>query len=316
MSLETKNNYGRGIILIPYAELDGYQSGVNIANQQSRRETYIKNCCVACVSARKNNGDSTDVALVTNISLPAEYESLLQKNNVRIISEDFDLFNFSGNYSWSLAFYKLCALYKIVRENDYKNYAYLDSDVYVQNSFDDIWAECEESILLYDINHGLQVAHYRHFLEEVKSYTNKSQMIVHYGGEFFASNRENVMKFTQKCLDVFTDMKEKNFVTTHGDEFIISVVASQLKELTKNAGAYVYRFWTGAFRLVSTCYQNNEVVVLHVPDEKESGMIKIFEKHLKKDKAIDNNKIHKLLHLRHRSSKVVLGLIKQKLLRG
>ena len=104
-------------------------------------------------------------------------------------------------------------------------------------------------------------------------------------------------------------------MTTHGDEFIVSVAAEEMRSNVKNAGAYVFRFWTGIFRLVSTCYDANEVVVLHVPDEKENGMISLFDKYISKNKSINKKKVHKILHLKKRSVRVSIRLIKQKLLK-
>ena len=305
----------KGIIMIPYAELEGYKSGVNVANQEKRRDIYLKNCCVACVSARHNNDNSVDVALVTNIDIPENYRALLQEKGVMILKESFDLFQFARNYTWSLAFYKLCALYKVVRKYDYQNYAYLDSDVFVQDSFDNIWSECEDNIMLYDINHGLQVEHYKHFLDEVNSYKENAGKIVHFGGEFFAANRNNAYVFSDKCLEIFNDMKTKKFTTTHGDEFILSIAAAEFRNTVKNAGAYIFRFWTGEFRLVSTCYINNEVTVLHAPDEKESGMIRLFDIYKSKGK-VENYTAHRVLHLDKRSLKMSLAMLKVKLLKG
>ena len=37
----------------------------------------------------------------------------------------------------------------------YESICYMDTDVYIQGSFDAIWTECRQNIMLYDINHGL-----------------------------------------------------------------------------------------------------------------------------------------------------------------
>ena len=309
------NGKKNGLIMIPYAELQNYNSGVNIANQKNRQTVYLKNCCVALLSARACNGDNTDVALVTNIDLPNEYKTLLESKKIKIFFQDFDRFLFSSDYNWSLAFYKLCALYNTVRKYDYDYYCYLDSDVYIQSSFNNIWRECDKHILLYDINHGFQVEHYKHFLNEVNDYTGADKAITHFGGEFFAANRENSLSFSNKCLEIFTDMKDRNFITTHGDEFIISIAAEQYGGLVKNAGAYVFRFWTDVFRLVSTCYINNPVSVIHVPDEKEYGMITLFDKYFSKSRPVKAAQIYRILHLKHRSLKTVYCCVKSKLLK-
>ncbi|MBR7132919.1 MAG: hypothetical protein IKD04_05250 [Clostridia bacterium] len=298
---QTLSKKETGLIIVPYAEIKNYNSGVNIGDNSKRVEMYMKNISVACISARKNNGTKTDIALVTNIEIKEPYKSLLLKNGVKIINVPFDKFNFGAEYRWSLAFYKLCALYHVCRETNYDFYAYLDSDVFVQGDFSDIWNECKNNVLLYDINHGFQVEDYRHFLSEVNDFLKEEKNITHFGGEFFASNKENAVFFSQKFLDVYDGMTATNFVTTHGDEFILSVAANGLMDRIKNAGAYVYRYWTGEFRLVSTNYKYNPVVVLHVPSEKNTGMLKLFDCYIRKNKKPDRDRVWHILNLKNRS---------------
>lgn len=315
MSKQCTSN--RGIIMIPYAYLVNSNTGVNIANRSKQVDIYMKNCCVACLSAKKYNDSDTDVALVTNIDPPKEYRDILESHKIKIIYADFDLFNFSGEYTWALAFYKLCALHHILHEYDYDYYAYLDSDVFIQASFKSIWTECDAHILLYDINHGLQVKDYQHILSEMQDFmpslfNGGGNMPTHYGGEFFAANRANAMTFIKDCKDIYTEMCQQEFTTTHGDEFITSIAANKLGPLVKNAGAYIYRFWTGTFRLISTCYKYNPVVILHVPAEKEIGMLALYDKYIKYGELPNNTKIYKLLHLTHPSLKTrITQFIKQ-----
>lgn len=166
--------------MIPYAYLSGVNTGVNIGNKARQIDTYMKNCCVACISARCHNDANTEIALVTNMDVPQKYKEILLAQRVKIIHQDFDQFNFDGNYAWALAFYKLCALYHVARNTEYDYIAYLDSDVYVQGDFEDIWKECDSRILLYDINHGLQVESYRHIVAEMQSFDPQIE-----GGGFF-----------------------------------------------------------------------------------------------------------------------------------
>ena len=113
-------------------------------------------------------------------------------------------FDFPDSYRWALAFYKLCALYEICRKTNYDNYAYVDSDVFVQKSFNDIWEECRHNILMYDIGEGLHSDEYRHFINEVWQTTivGKS-LITHYGGEFFAASRERAIAFSLYSKTIF-----------------------------------------------------------------------------------------------------------------
>lgn len=287
----------KSVILIPYADLEQKQSGVNIGKNLDRRKIYLQNVCVALISAKVYN-PNTDVALVTNIELPVEYQKLLQSKDVLIFKEEYDRFVFPNDYTWSLAFYKLCALSKVLEKGQYDCYAYLDSDVYVQESFDTIWQECEKNILLYDINHGLGTKDYIEIEKEFQRFSPaRGRLITHFGGEFFASNKANAVAFLNECIEIYQEMQSRNFCTTKGDEFIVSLAADKLKVQVKNAGAYIYRFWTRAFYLVSTCYQYNPITVLHVPDEKSRGMLKIYAKYIKRGKIPNRGTVWKILHL-------------------
>lgn len=283
--------------------------GVNWKKKDERLDLYLKNCCVACVSARKNCGKDTDVALVTNIDVPRGYAEVLEHAGVMVWKRPFDRFSFDGKYTWSLAFYKLCALSYAVENDEYEAFAFLDSDVYVQGSFSDIWKECRERVLMYDICHGLQVADYQRFLKEVAGFTGKDSLgTTHYGGEFFAANRENAKAFVTACQQVYDEMVRKEFQTTCGDEFIISVAAAQSALAVRNAGAYVYRYWTRSFHLVSTNYEYNPVTVLHVPQEKEYGMIALYNRYVRKGKLPSRQAVWRLLHISHPDWKVGLLL--------
>ncbi len=275
---------GNNIICVPFAFKQGACTGVNVVGDACA--VYLENACVALVSAKYYN-PGCRVCLATNLSkdsLPEEYLRILERANISILHIPFDSFRFADEYLWSLAFYKLCVL-KHLCQMSYENICYMDTDVYIQGTFDGIWQECEQNVLLYDINHGLGVKDYRIICEEFESFGVEKKFLTHYGGEFFAASKEMACKFCEKCEFVFNRMQDRNFQTTKGDEFIVSLAAAQLKDMIKNAGAYVYRFWTGAeFRLVSTCYTNNRVVVLHMPDEKNVGMISLYEDYIKKGK--------------------------------
>jgi len=94
-------------------------------------------------------------------------------------------------------------------------------------------------------------------------------------------------------------MEAVDFQTTRGDEFIVSLAAVNLGLLVKNAGSYIFRFWTGLYHLINTRYEFDPLVVLHMPDQKNVGMIKIFDKYIATGKMLPgNSKIHKMLSLR------------------
>lgn len=276
------------LIMVPYANIESMRGGVNIKDQQ-RVDIYLKNCCVSLLSAKHYNQDC-DVALVTNIEIPDEYGKVLREKGIMIIKAEFDAFKFPDEYKWGLAFYKLCALKHILDNYDYDLFSYIDTDVYIQSNFDNIWQECRHNLLLYDINHGLQVNDYKLFLRDIKSFLNSDKTITQFGGEFLAGSKENCELFIEECHRIYMEMIDKGFTTSFGDEFIISQAADKNRSLVKNAGAYVFRYWTGTFRLVSTCYKFNPITVIHVPGEKKSGMVKIYDYYIKNKQLPTNEK--------------------------
>lgn len=289
------------VICVPFAFEENMMSGTNIHSNTSNSTilTYLKNASVALISAKKHNLDS-DVILVTNVDIeiiPLEIINILIKEGILIETVPFNNFRFSSEYKWGLAFYKLCVLKYLIQKN-YSKICYVDTDVYIQGDFTPIWKEVDENILLYDINHGLNTKEYVEICNEFTSYYNKESIITHYGGEFFCSNLENAKIFITEAEKVYKNMQARCFESKKGDEFIVSIVAYQFKNIVKNASPYIYRFWTGvSFRLVSNCYVNNPVIILHVPAEKERGMIKIYEKYIKRGILPKKEKVWKIFRL-------------------
>lgn len=287
------------IIYCPYAYEKNKNSGQNMSSLGNRMEIYLKNASVALITAKYNNPLYT-VAFVTNLKIdeiPTEFRKILESHEIEIMHIEYDSFIFTKDYLWSLAFYKLCALEHMLEKN-YEYIIYMDTDVYVQGNFDSIIKECDQNILLYDINHGLNTKDYKILCKEVKKYYRQEKYITHYGGEFFASNKENALKYLKELKKVYQNMLEFNIVTTKGDEFISSISANSMKEIIKNASPYINRFWTGCdFRLISTSYQWNRVLILHVPVEKEKGMVKIYDKYISKGKIPEDRVVWKVLQL-------------------
>ena len=298
----------KNLFFVPFAFDEKKMTGVNVTSNALK--VYLKNLCVSLISAKKTN-PNIDVALVSNVSIPAEYEKLLLENQVLIYTEPFDAFAFANDYPWCLAYYKLCALEKMVTKYDYDNYIYTDADVFVQKSLDKVFLELRDNILMYDINHGLYVRDYVQIMEEFNRF-GVDTYITHYGGEFFGASRENARLFSQQCKAIFDEMQSRNFVTAKGDEFISTIAAHRLRGMVKNAGAYIYRFWTGDFYLVSTCYKFNEIAILHLPAEKQDGMLKLYNYFVKHNAFPSKEKVHKICHLTHQPLKAkVRGFVKK-----
>lgn len=284
------------LIFCAYAYDTNKKTGENINKSNQFRDIYYKNCIVSLFSAKKNN-PYADVGLITNYPVPDEYKNILIKNGIKIFLEDYNEFCFDDRMPWSLAFYKLCALKKALRYQ-YDFYLMLDTDTYVQNSLEDMWNECTDNILLYDINQRFNSPNYQGFNKEISSFLGKEQYVISYGGEFIAGSKQLLCKFINSLEKYYNKMQNEHFQTSYGDEFLTRLAALENKQIIKNASGYVFRYWTGAYYLVSTNFYTDAVSVLHVPREKELGMLKAYKYIISHEKLPSNNLIYRYFHLR------------------
>lgn len=102
-------------------------------------------------------------------------------------------------------------------------------------------------------------------------------------------------------------------MTAQGDEFITSVAAARLREYVKNAGAYIFRYWTGSFRLICNNYKTDDIAVLHLPAEKEQGILKLYDRYISRGIVPSKKKVWQIVHLNHRSLRVVVGVTLRKM---
>ncbi len=268
-------------------------SGENLKGAKDKLTVYLKGAVVSLVSAKTSNPE-VEVALVTDTEIPQRFLKIFDKFGVKVFHEEFDEFSFGVDYKWGLAFYKLCALKKMSVKG-YSSCVLIDLDTYTQSSLIDLFEETKHNVILYDINHRLSLPNTVKFEKEVAAFLEREEPITNFGGEFIAGSGEKLLRFIEIAENVYNEMLKKNFATSFGDEFIISIAAyCDKQDIT--CGGYVQRFWTGDFRLVSDLYKNNAVSIIHVPAEKTDGLIKIFNKIEKKGK-IKPAKAHKYLHL-------------------
>lgn len=290
----------KNLIIIPYAEIDGFQTGTQMQGKKGHQDVYWKNACVAAVSCKHHNVDC-DVAIVTNITPPLYVSNVLKNNDIHLINCPFDDFNFGAEYIWSLAFYKLCALKYVVESTQYDNYCYMDSDVYVQGSLAGAFVEAKWFILMYYLYQAQplygQTARTQDMVK-LGCLSDDGPSVMSMGGEFFVASRANAEKYIAECKQIFDLMVAKNFQVTTGDEFISSLAMHRLFHLSRCAQAYVGRFYTRVFRVIPEKWRYHPVPVLHVLGEKEHGMLKLFSSYISKGKIPSNNTVHRILHIK------------------
>lgn len=294
----------KNLITCAFAFKEGYQTSMqlNKVAGNDTREMYLKNLFVALVSAKKNNPED-DVVLSLNEDISDKWKSSFEKEGVKVRVMDFDSFVVPKEFPWSLAFFKMCVLYTFVKEGEYDNYLIMDADTFTTRSYEDMWKEAAMGILLFPLGHT-----YSHSDRETirKDFTKfypdeaKKLPIVHYGGEFVLGNREDLRKYMDVCLEIFEKIEASGFKAEEkiGDESLWSIAAALLNgDIFFITGIpYIYRFWTGEnFYLVSSVTSQNPVSIWHLPVEKETGIIRIYDYYRKKGKFPEVKKAQWLL---------------------
>ena len=276
----------KNLIFCAFAFKEGFQTSLQTGKQAGNATTqmYLQNIFVALTSAKLYNSND-DVCLVTNCDLPTEWQERFAEEKLLVKKVPFDAFVIPQEFPWALAFYKLCALKAMVEQGgEYEHILLMDADTYTTRSYEELWLEADYGVLLFPVGHSfkhrdretIRKDFVRFFPEEAAK-----QNIVHYGGEFVAGRRKILGQYLQYCELVYEKIKEADYrmETNAGDETIWSVAAALAKrELPiTEAGAYIYRFWTGDFYLVSTVTVSNPVCIWHIPNEKETGFVRLYQ---------------------------------------
>lgn len=275
----------KNLIFCAFAFKEGFQTSLQTEKQAGNETTqmYLKNIFVALTSAKLYNPND-DVSLVTNCDLPTEWQERFAKERLLVKKIPFETFEIPREFPWALAFYKLCALQAMVEQGkEYEHILLMDADTFTTRSYEELWMEADYGVLLFPVGHSFKHSDREMIRRDFKRYfpeeAEKSN-IVHYGGEFVAGRRENLEKFLGYCRQVYDKLKAAGYkMEPHaGDETIWSIAAVLAKKelpITE-ASAYIYRFWTGAFYLTSTVTVANPVCIWHIPNEKETGFVRIY----------------------------------------
>lgn len=93
------------IICVPFAYDPSLRSGVNTSETTDKIGLYLKNACVALVSAKFYNSNC-DVVFASNLDiseLPDCIAEIFGKNDIRFVHVPFSDFLFGEDYLWGLA---------------------------------------------------------------------------------------------------------------------------------------------------------------------------------------------------------------------
>lgn len=282
------------IILTSYAYDEKLQTSANLAKEKSM-DIYLKNSYVCLKSAKLNNPQDS-IVFVTNVDIPEFYNKIFKQAGIEIITIQFNSFLMPENVKWGLAYFKLCALKYCSQYLEFENIALVDNDSLIINNFNDIWEEAKNNILLYNVFHWYSNKNEDIFRKEMSEILS-AKNVVHMGGEFICTNKRMLSDFLYECEKVWGIMESKNRYTTRGDEYILSAVANKFWERVLSANAYVQRMWTGeGYYYTSTNCYCSPVSVLHVPDEKNRGMLKLFSLYYRSNN-VEKKRIYRILRL-------------------
>lgn len=280
----------KNLITCAFAFKEGFQTSRQISKLAGNETTemYLKNLYVALSSAKeKNPGD--DVVLSVNIDLDCNWITRFEQAGVTVRKMDFNTFVVPKEFLWSLAFFKMCVLYTWVKEGNYDRYLILDADTYTTHSYDDMWMEADLGMLLYPLGHTFSHsdrAVIRRDFERICPEESSKLPITHYGGEYVCGNKEMLSQYMDCCLELFDKIAAQGFKVEDkiGDESLWSIAATLLYSKMPFIAStpYIFRFWTEEFYLVSTQTVSNPVSIWHLPQEKETGFIRLYNYRLKK----------------------------------
>lgn len=278
------------LIVFAFAFKEGYNTSIQLAKTADSHTTqmYLQNLFVASVSAVRNNPEDTCLIAV-NEPLSEEWVKRFESEGVSVRVVPFTSYVIPKEFPWSLAFFKLCVLDTLVKEGKYDHYLLLDADTYTTKSYKEMWQESDFGVCLYPLGHDFSHPDREIIRRDfVKLYPQEAKTlpITHYGGEYVCGSRANLELFLAKCAEIFGKVEATGFQVENkiGDESVWSIAASLLGEsLPIIAGTpYLFRFWTEDFYLTSTLTVSNPVCIWHLPQEKPTGMLRLYRYYMQK----------------------------------
>lgn len=286
------------LVACSFAFMEGFNTSPQL-NRKAGNETtqmYLKNIFVSLVSGKKNNPEDHFV-LCVNEAIDTEWVDRFEKEGIEVKVIPFDTFFISKDFTWALAYFKLCVMKALTDEGGYDRYLLMDADTYTTRSYGDLWKECDYGVVLYPLGHSFSHSDRETVRKDfVKLFPEdaKEREIVHYGGEFIAGNIESLRKYMTICEEVFEKMRSINFdvAKNAGDETVWSIAAALSfgKIEIISACAYIFRFWTEEFYLISTVTVSNPVAIWHLPQEKRTGLLRMYRYYTSKGTFPDVNK--------------------------
>lgn len=195
------------LIFGAFATLDGYREG----DAANLGRTVYDRCTVVALCSAKAQNPACTVALLTNAPVPEPFRSQLTQGGVEIWDCPFTTYRVPADTNWALAYYKLCAMAWVLENRDFARAAMLDLDTFTQRPLDDLWRECDEAVLLYQVPHAASqtmTAAISRCFDAVEP-DGAPHALTHFGGELVAGSRARLADFMSLCRDYFEELQER-----------------------------------------------------------------------------------------------------------
>ena len=296
------------LIFGAFATLDGYREG----DAANLGRTVYDRCTVVALCSAKAQNPACTVALLTNAPVPELFRSQLSSVGMTIKNESsveiwdcpFTTYRVPADTNWALAYYKLCAMAWVLENRNFACAAMLDLDTFTQHPLDDLWRECDEAVLLYQVPHAASqtmTAAISRCFDAVEP-DGAPHALTHFGGELVAGSRARLTDFMSLCRDYFEELQANGITPREGDEAVWCGAAYRsllAGKPVRAANAYIFRYWLGGhFYYVSTNYTLDPVCILHLPGAAKDRQLKlIYNGYVRRGVFPPLNKIYRLCGL-------------------
>ena len=280
------------------ADIDGYNGSVNIGDVKNRLYTFFCNAFVA-LRTTKDNNPTVNVGIITNANIDQKSRDFFLSKEIVIINVPFDEFVFPAENKWSLAFYKLTSLKWAVNNLDYSTFIQIDCDVVNNGNIIDLVKEAQNAVVMLSGSFSFDHPIRKQFTDAFELLYNERPQLIKWGSGLICASKSLLSLFINCCSEVYDCMKRINFCNDNllGDEFITSVAAIKSELNIVDGKPYMNVYWTDKFYLVSTDFYFDKMVWLHLPDEKERGMLILFKYYKKHGNFPKQKRLYKYLNL-------------------
>lgn len=253
--------------------------GNGIDTVDKAMDSYLKNAVVSLASAKLQNPNAVCI-LNCDFDIPENMAQTAQKAGIQIHKVPFGGFASKEEFQWSITQYKfdsMAYVLKLMKDGDCM--LLLDTDTVCMQNLDELFEEALQSLVLYPVPHTFSQTKRAEIRYNYKTiYAGESDNLVHYGGEFFAGSKKQLQRLLDACETVVQKARKAEGLKPWDDEHVLSIaVQRDLRDCVFPANAYVCRYWTNQFYLVSTNYYYDPVCVWHLPAEKNFGMLTLYQ---------------------------------------